>query len=327
MGIKNLNRFLRENCSKSSIKKVTMHDLTGKTIVIDTSIYLYKFISENALLENMYLMISTLLYNQVKPIFIFDGKSPPEKQDLLVVRRKEKKEAENKYIQLQTKMESIVDQNAKQQLVNEMEQLKRKFIRVRNEDIRNVKELMDAYGVNYYDAPAEADQLCAYFVNHGKAWACMTDDMDMFLYGAPYVLRNLSLMNQTVTLYDTTKILSEINMSLQHFCEIIILSGTDYNIHSNTTLYGTLRWYREYKKYCLTIQETPVGFYVWLLKNTKYIKDYRNLLKIYQIFQINSIEELKQWDSIDVPYKHMDMPSLRKIMEKDGFMFCDDDNG
>ena len=57
MGIKHLNRYLQSNC-KTGISKISLNDLRGKKIAIDTSIYLYRFIGENALLENFYLMIS-----------------------------------------------------------------------------------------------------------------------------------------------------------------------------------------------------------------------------------------------------------------------------
>ena len=52
MGIKYLNRFLKENCSKNSIRKINLNQLESKTIVIDASIYMYKYIAENALIEN-----------------------------------------------------------------------------------------------------------------------------------------------------------------------------------------------------------------------------------------------------------------------------------
>ena len=46
MGIKYLNRFLRENC-KSSIKMISMDELSGKKIAIDISIYLFKMCSRS----------------------------------------------------------------------------------------------------------------------------------------------------------------------------------------------------------------------------------------------------------------------------------------
>ena len=44
MGIRNLNRFLRKKCTTLSIKKKHLSDYRNKTIVIDTSIYLYRLI-------------------------------------------------------------------------------------------------------------------------------------------------------------------------------------------------------------------------------------------------------------------------------------------
>jgi len=69
-----------------------MSELSGKKIVVDISIYLYKYEAENALLENMYVMLSIFSYYNIIPIFIFDGKPPPEKKALLQ-KRKEDKEA------------------------------------------------------------------------------------------------------------------------------------------------------------------------------------------------------------------------------------------
>ena len=82
MGIKNLNRYLKDNCNES-IKQISLSDLNGKKIAIDISIYLYKYETENVLLENIYLMLSIFRKYQIIPLFIFDGKSPPEKKELL----------------------------------------------------------------------------------------------------------------------------------------------------------------------------------------------------------------------------------------------------
>ena len=82
MGIKHLNRYFIDNCQKKSMSKVSMRSFAGKTIVVDTSIYMYKFTAQSALLENMYLMISIFLQFDITPIFIFEGKPPAEKRQL-----------------------------------------------------------------------------------------------------------------------------------------------------------------------------------------------------------------------------------------------------
>jgi len=320
MGIKNLNRFLRDNCSKKAITKKHLSYFKNKTVVIDTSIYLYKFASEGSLMESMYLFISVLKSYYITPLFIFDGKPPPEKKDLLRQRKLEKKDAEQKYNALQVKLQSTNDNEESKEILQEMESLKRQMVKIRDEDTQKIKRLMDAYGVVYYDAPGEADRLCAYLLKINKAWGCISDDMDMFLYGCRYVIRSLSLMNHTAIMYDTEKILSELEMTENQFCEIMVLSGTDYNIDSNTCLHETIKWYYEYMKY-VKKTDNPYGFYVWLLKNTKYIIDYGRLLNTYKIFQFNNNMDLENWDNIEVVEKPMNKEMLKEIMGKDGFMF------
>ena len=192
MGIKNLNKYLYEKCSKKAISKIHLRKLSGKTLVIDTSIYLYHFLGENALMENMYLLISILKLYDITPIFIFDGKPPPEKQELLRKRYTDKKEAQTRYQLIQSSLDNMTYEAHKEALI-EMTNLKRQCIRIYDEDIIKIKELMDAYNVTYYESPNEADDLCVYLVKIEQAWGCMSDDMDMFVYGCSYVLRNLSL--------------------------------------------------------------------------------------------------------------------------------------
>jgi hypothetical protein len=295
MGIKNLNRFLRENCTKRSINKVHLKQFANKIIVIDTSIYLYRFLSDGALIENMQLLISIFKSYKIIPIFIFDGKPPPEKKQLLIQRLIEKKEAEQKYLNIQSSIDNV-SEDEKIALLIEMDKLKRQFIRVTEDDIRKTKELMDIHRITYYESPGEADELCAYLVKSRKAWGCLSDDMDMFLYGCSYVLRNISLIHHTVLFYNTRKILNELEMTEKEFCQIMVLSGTDYNIYSETSLTETIKWFYEFKKYCFN-QKCIMDFYEWLCKYTKYIKDYDNLMKTYEMFQLTNNNIWNQLES------------------------------
>ena len=73
MGIKHLNRFFKENAGES-MKFISIADLSGKKIAVDISIYMYKYASDDILIENIYLMLSVFRHYNVIPIFIFDGK-------------------------------------------------------------------------------------------------------------------------------------------------------------------------------------------------------------------------------------------------------------
>ena len=112
MGIKNLNRFLRNNCG-DAIKFISIKELSGKKIAIDISIYLYKFAADNTLIENIYLMLSVFRFYNIIPIFVFDGKPPAEKKELLEKRKKDKKDAEKEYAKLSEQLKSgNIDEDA-----------------------------------------------------------------------------------------------------------------------------------------------------------------------------------------------------------------------
>jgi len=283
MGIKNLNRFLSDNCTKKSIRKQHLSAFKGKTIAIDTSIYMYKYQTANLLLENMKLLITTLLKYEIKPLFIFDGAPPPEKKELIYQRAQSKKEAEIKYNNLQQHSVNLDDK----EVLDELADLKKQFVRIHDTDITNVKLLIKSLNVEYLEAPEEADQLCAHLIKTKKAWACLSDDMDMFVYGCTFVLRNLNLIQHTVIYYDMQMILTELNLSMTLFREIMVLSGTDYNIHSNTSLEETIQWLYKYKRFCKQPNIPKKTFYEWLMLNTNYIENYDKLKCIVRMFELS----------------------------------------
>ena len=81
------------------------------------------------------------------------------------------------------------------------------------EDIKLIQDLFDAYGIKYMTAKGEADVLCASLVIKKKVYAVLTEDMDLFAYTCPYVLRYFSLANHTCILYDLKKILTKLNIN------------------------------------------------------------------------------------------------------------------
>ena len=129
MGIRNLNSFLRDNAS-SAIKFISLSELSGKKVAVDISIYLYKFASDDNLIENIYLMLSVFRYYNIIPIFIFDGKPPCEKRELLTKRREDKRDAEEEYYRLKKLLENNqnMDEADRQDIISNMDNLKRKFV-------------------------------------------------------------------------------------------------------------------------------------------------------------------------------------------------------
>jgi len=321
MGIKNLNRYMMTRCGGQAISNIHLSSLKGKKIVVDTSIYLYKYIGENSLLENFFSMISIFRYYQITPLFVFDGRAPLEKKELADERKRKKDTAEKQYRELETELkQKEVSADVKQELIEEMTQLKKQFIRIKDSDTRKTKELMTAMGVSFIDAPGEADELCAYLVIHRHAYACMSEDMDLFLYGCPRVLRYMSLLKHHVMFYDLGHILLELgNIHIQDFKQILVVSGTDYNIRDDTNLYETMRWYEKYRKMTLMDEYRPI-FLDWLSQNTKYVKEKERLEHILAMFQISSKPVLKMYDTILIETTDEQRGQILEMLKEENFV-------
>lgn len=329
MGIKQLNHFLLENCTSKAIFKTGLKQFSNKIVVIDTSIYLYKFAEKNAISENIYLMISVFRQYNIVPVFIFDGKPPAEKKALLIKRKIEKDMAEAKYNELKSAVDS--GEVSASSFV-EMDKLKKQFIRITEADMERSKCVMRALGVPYIESKGESDHLCAFLVKHGFAWACVSDDMDMFLYGCPRVIRHLSLLNHEGVYYDTAQILFDLDMSQEVFNDIAILSGTDYNMNDQKSLSETVRLYMRYREWSnINIMRRGYmhkTFYEWLIDTTDYIENVNELEQIRRLFDLNlylenNRNEFKDVvDSMPFQLKEINMPMLKEALKEDGFIFA-----
>lgn len=322
MGIRYLNKFLKEN-AKKSIKIAHLSEFSGKKIAIDISIYMYKFVADGTLIENIYLMLTILRYYNIIPIFVFDGKAPPEKKELIQKRRKDKKEAKEEYNKLKNHLESSMnelDDSEKQELLHNMDTLKRNFISISNNDIEKVKLLIKVYGASYYQAIGEADEMCALLTIKNKVWACLSEDMDMFVYGCSRVIRYLSLLNHTAVLYDLKGILEELDMSQSDLRKICILSGTDYNINDiskKINIYTILKYFNKYKK-----ENRLEDFYDWLHENTEFRQDIVLFKKIYDLFDLkNKKINTTEFEKISICNGPIEKSIIHEILKTDGFIF------
>jgi 5'-3' exonuclease len=317
MGIKDLNKFLRKEC-KSAVKQVHLSGLFGKTVVIDISIYMFKFTEDGGLVENIYLMLSVFRHYNITPIFIFDGKSPTEKKELIQQRRNNRLENEKEYEKLKNALNTNKDEEEKQEIKCNMDVLKKKIIHIGKKDFENVKKIIHSFGAVYYEALGEADELCAFLTIKEQAWACLSEDMDMFVYGCTRVIRYLSLLNHTCVLYEQKEILNELRITQKEFTEICVLSGTDYNIHNKTSLSKTLNLFKSYKN-----KKTTMEFYEWLRENTNYIEDYNLLIGIDKMFNIEVSENLVHFEKISIISGNgqIKMNDMKAILKEDGFVF------
>jgi 5'-3' exonuclease len=341
MGVRFLNTLIKRK-APSALKYVSLSQYAGKTIVIDTSIYIHKYLASNSLMESMYFMISQFKYLNITPVFIFDGVAPAEKKGVLNARASVRENALEQYNRLDTllhKSDETSDPTSTsstasaaysvdcgcecpEQIRRRMQSLKRRFMRISNFELNELKRLMREFGVQYIESDGESDLLCAYLVKCGFAQACMSDDMDLFLYGCPVVLRHVNIWHSTGVEYTLDTILRDMAVSLHGFQMVCILSGTDYTSngegdpdskpsrHLKFRIYlsDLVESYQEYqeREECLQLQEERFdnAFYDWVVERHKKqvpmnacdIELARiTFEKAYSIFSCDPSSEMKQY--------------------------------
>ena len=282
MGIRNLNRFIQHICPDAA-SRIHLRDLSGKRVAVDTSIYMYRYSGEGALLENMYLMASVFRHYNIHAVFVFDGPPPPQKTEVIEMRKRKKDAAKRQYDVLDKLSKRRRDAHVPgcEMTTTELDdieetkrELKKQFIRLRDCDISDVKELLLSFGFAIVDAEGEADALCAKLSLKKRVDACISDDTDMFVYGCPIVLRNLSLLNHSVVSYSMAEILKTLSLTQQEFKMMCVVSGTDYSpsassaesspyISPDAVFKKLIQFKRLAEKEAKIYHESGGGFYDW----------------------------------------------------------------
>ena len=263
MGIKNLSIILNQKCS-CAINERNLTSYSGMVIGIDVSIFLYKYLYNNDdHIEGLTRFILRLYKNNIVPVFIFDGKPPKEKSDVLL-ERKEKREyliakknvlefcikkddiqtyetydsfkinlinlAKNQKNDFIITEEEIKDYYTKNidDLKADLEKVTKKIIRVSSSHIESAKKLFDLFGVSYIVSPTEAECLLAVLCKENYVDACISEDMDILANGGDLFLRNFNADKNFVDEYCLEGILNTLELTQDQFIDMCILCGSDY---------------------------------------------------------------------------------------------------
>ena len=297
MGIKHLNRFLHKHCSANAIKHTNISIFQNKTLVIDTSIFMYKFLTtaktQQGIIEMFQRMVEMFQKYNITPVFIFDGKPPEEKTKLLKERYWKRVLASRKVEELKRLLESAADADADtpetihdyQAIKQEMEIAETDALRLRKVDILAIKTFIRSLNLRLVEAEEEADELCVKQVKSKDAHAVISDDMDMLVHGCTETIRNLNVNTGECTAYYLNIILYELDMTIQQFREIVVLSGTDYCANpENCDLYKTLKLYTNYKRFLKSNKWRTIGFLEYVLQYTDYVSNADEIQKAYSKF-------------------------------------------
>ena len=139
------------------------------------------------------------------------------------------------------------------------------------------------------DAIMEADEICAALVLQKIAWACLSEDTDMFAYGCSYVLRNLNINSGTVTLFDMDRILNELHMTQSIFREMCVISESDY-IKTRVNISSSNEFIKQFNE--IKNNNPQILFYDWVIHKL------HNTVQKDKLIEIDSVFQLKQFKPI-----------------------------
>ena len=168
-------------------------------------------------------------YN-IRLVFVFDGAPPKLKQREIVKRRKLREKATKEW-KAALKAGDHITAFSKAVMTS-------RLTRPMTED---AKKLLKLLGISFVQALSEAEAQTAYMAFRGDVWAASTKDYDCLLFGAPRLLRFLTisgkefLPSKGITrplkpeLINLSIFLSHYGITRKQLIDIAILMGTDFN--------------------------------------------------------------------------------------------------
>lgn len=105
---------------------------------------------------------------------------------------------------------------------------KRDSDEVTPEMLQDVQELLSRFGIPFVIAPMEAEAQCAELLRSKLVDGVITDDSDVFLFGASKVYKNIFQDKKYVEYYDISSIEANLGINREKMIELAMLLGSDY---------------------------------------------------------------------------------------------------
>lgn len=229
MGVK-----FRDIVSPESIK---FEQLENKIIALDAANIIYQFLSsirqadgtplkdQNGNITSHFSGIlyrtSSLIDKGIKPIYVFDGTSDILKKGTQDKRREVKEESQKQW-----------DKALEEGRLEDARKYATRSSRMSREIVEGSKKLLELMGVPYIQAMGEGEAQASYMVENGDAWAVGSQDYDCILFGAPRMVRNLTITGGKANLeiINLEKVLKDLEITREQLVDIAILVGTDFNM-------------------------------------------------------------------------------------------------
>ena len=253
-------------------RKTSFENLSGNNIAIDGYNIIYQFLTTirgptgeplmnskgkiTSHITGLFYRNINLLNNNIRPIYVLDGK-PPQLKSTLIKKRKEIREKN------QEKYQKAMEEGDQEQA----RRYAHSMVKINEDIINDVKKILELMGIQCIQAPAEGEATVAYMNELDLVNYAVSQDYDSLLFGAKRLCRNLTVSGkrriprtnrfinvepEIIELKDFLRV-NEINR--EQLVDIAILIGTDYNPNGFTRI-GPKTAIKNIKKY-KRIEEIP----------------------------------------------------------------------
>ena len=227
-------------------RKVAIEDLAGRSVAFDGHNILYQFLAiirgrggeplrdrdgrVTSHLSGLIYRNSNLMEAGIRVAYVFDGRPHEFKTRVIKGRSRARKEAKAKY-------EDAVKEGREE----DARIYAQRAATVGTDIVSDAKRLLTLMGAPWVQAPGEGEAQSSYMAMKGEVWAAASQDFDSLLYGAPRLLRNLSITGRRrlprknvyiriePEMIELGGFLKDLEITREQLIDIGILVGTDYN--------------------------------------------------------------------------------------------------
>ncbi len=227
-------------------KPITIEQLRGKILIVDAMNVMYQFLATirqqdgtplktsdgkiTSHLLGLFSRTTRLMSYNIKLAFVFDGKAPLLKMQERERRQQVKINAEQRYNDAKLKGD-----------YTEMKKFASRTSRLDNDMINDAKELLSALGLPIVQAPSEGEAQASFMIAKGDGYAIASEDYDSILFGAPKLIKGLSISQRKkqrdVLGYKKTEIeiihldetLNHLGINQEKLIALGMIIGTDFN--------------------------------------------------------------------------------------------------
>ena len=265
-----------------------LQDLSNQIVGIDAYVMLYQFLArirqeemggaqftdalgrETSHLIGLFYRSVALLEEKIKLVFVFDGEPPEFKRAELERRANLKQQAEEERLKA---LEEGDEERAAM--------LAQRTVRIDEHVLTDTKKFLDLMGIPYLTAKHDAEAQLAAMAQKGVISVVASQDYDTFLFGAPTIVRNLTI-SQVRTVKGQKKsvvpeklyldeVLKELAISREQLIYAGMLLGTDFNKKIPKVGPATaIKLVREYPNWNDLLQEVTTKY----LSETEKIDEY-----------------------------------------------------